>query len=222
MLHDGCHAFQTHARIHAGFGQGVHIALFIAVVLHKYAVPNLNKTVAVFFGTAWNAAPNVFAVVVKDFRARTARTRIAHLPEVIGGITCAFVVADADDFVFRQPDLVAPNGVGFFVFGIDGGKQFFFGQVQPLRGSEKFPCKFDGVLFEVVAKGKIAHHFKKGVVAGGVADVFQIVVLAACADAFLCGGGAAVGALVKTEKNVFKLVHACVGKQQGGVVVGNE
>ena len=80
----------------------------------------------------------------------------------------------------------------------------------------------DRVAFEVVAEGEVAHHFKEGVVAGGVADIFQIVVLAACPHAFLRGGGAVVGTFVKAEEHVFKLVHTGVGKQQRRVVVRHE
>ena len=80
----------------------------------------------------------------------------------------------------------------------------------------------DGVAFEVVAEGEVTHHFKEGVVAGGVANVFQVVVLAACAHAFLRGGGAVVGAFVEAEEHVFKLVHTGVGKQQRRVVVRHE
>ncbi len=44
----------------------------------------------------------------------------------------------------------------------------------------------------------------------------------ACTYAFLRGSGAVVGAFVKAEEYVFKLVHTCVGKQQGWVVVWHE
>ncbi|MCY1505640.1 hypothetical protein D9M68_398600 [compost metagenome] len=54
--------------------------------------------------------------------------------------------------------------------------------------------------------------------ARGVADVFQVVVLAAGAHAFLAGGGAGVGALFQAEEAVLELVHAGVGEQQGRVV----
>src|ERR1700678_2551119 len=54
--------------------------------------------------------------------------------------------------------------------------------------------------------------------AAGVADVFQIVVLAARADAFLCSGGAGITALFGAEENILELVHAGVGEQQCGVV----
>ena len=58
--------------------------------------------------------------------------------------------------------------------------------------------------------------------AAGEAYVLEVVVLATGADALLAGGGAGVGALVGAEEDVLELVHACVGEQQGGVVLGDE
>jgi hypothetical protein len=57
---------------------------------------------------------------------------------------------------------------------------------------------------------------------GGVADVFQIVVLAAGADAFLRRGGAAVGPLFEAGEDVLELHHAGVGEQQGRVVARHQ
>jgi hypothetical protein len=44
---------------------------------------------------------------------------------------------------------------------------------------------------EIVAEGEVAEHLEEGVVAGGVADIVEVVVLAAGAHAFLRRGGAA-------------------------------
>ena len=55
----------------------------------------------------------------------------------------------------------------------------------------------NGLLFEVIAKRKIAQHLKKGVMTRGITHIFQVVVFAACAYTFLCGGGARVGAFIK-------------------------
>src|ERR1700722_1757430 len=54
------------------------------------------------------------------------------------------------------------------------------------------------------------------------ADIFQVVVFAPGADAFLAGGSAFVIALLETEENVLELVHARVGEKQGGIVVRYE
>ena len=56
---------------------------------------------------------------------------------------------------------------------------------KPFRRSDQFPRVGYGVFLEVVAKRKISQHLKKRVMAIGEADVFQIVVLAARAYAFL-------------------------------------
>jgi hypothetical protein len=48
----------------------------------------------------------------------------------------------------------------------------------------------NGFTLEVVAEAEITQHFKKCVVPGGVADVLQIVVLAARAHASLRGSRA--------------------------------
>ena len=52
--------------------------------------------------------------------------------------------------------------------------------------------------------------------------LFIIIMFTACAHAFLASRGAAVRAFVETQKNVFKLIHARVGEQQGRVSVWHE
>ena len=51
-----------------------------------------------------------------------------------------------------------------------------------------FPCPTDGFLLEVVAKGPVAEHLEHGVVVGVVAYLFEVVVLAADAEALLAVG----------------------------------
>ena len=77
-------------------------------------------------------------------------------------------------------------------------------------------------MLEIVAEAEVAQHLEEGVMACGIADVFQIVVLAAGAHAFLRAGGAGVGSLVEAEEYVLELVHARIGKQQGGVVARHQ
>ncbi len=84
------------------------------------------------------------------------------------------------------------------------------------------PGELDGFGFEVVAEGEVAQHFEERVVAAGVADVFQIVMLAAGADALLGRGGAGVVALFEALENLLELVHAGVGEEQRGVVGGQK
>jgi flavin-binding protein dodecin len=57
---------------------------------------------------------------------------------------------------------------------------------------------------------------------GGVADIVQVIVLAASPDAFLHCRGAAVGALFRAGEQVLELDHARIGEQQGGIVAGHQ
>ena len=58
---------------------------------------------------------------------------------------------------------------------------------------EQFPRPGDRFLLEVVAEGPVAEHLEEGVVVGVLADVVEVVVLAAGADALLRVGGPLVG-----------------------------
>jgi len=60
------------------------------------------------------------------------------------------------------------------------------------------------------------------VMAFGEADVFEVVVLAAGADAFLRRSRSVVAALFKAEENILELVHSGVGEEQRGIAVRNK
>ena len=109
---------------------------------------------------------------------------------------------------------------GVVVLAEDGDVELVLGQAVIL--GDEVPGELDGLGFEVIAEGEIAEHLEEGVMAAGVADVFEVVVLAAGAHAFLRGGGAGVIALLEAEEHVLELVHAGVGEQQGGVVGGHQ
>ena len=83
---------------------------------------------------------------------------------------------------------------------------------------DQFPGVGDGVALEVVAEAEVAEHLEEGVVAASEADVLEVVVLAAGANAFLRRGGARVVALLGPEENVLELVHARVGEEQRRIV----
>ncbi len=59
-------------------------------------------------------------------------------------------------------------------------------------------------------------------VAAGEADVLEVVVLAARANALLRGRGPVVIAMFGAEEDVLELVHARIGEEQGRVVGGNQ
>ena len=162
---------------------------------------------------------NFFTVVIENFRARTARTRVTHHPEVVGHVASALVVADANDTFSRDTHFLIPDIVGFIVFCVNGHPKLFSRQIKVLR--QQFPSILNSVTLEVVSEAEVTQHFKERVVTGRVTDVIQVVVLTTGADALLRGRCARIGALIKTQKHIFKLVHTSIGEKQRGIVAGH-
>ena len=79
---------------------------------------------------------------------------------------------------------------------------------------EQLPREDDRALLEVVAEREVAQHLEEGVVARGVADVVEVVVLAAGAHALLRGRGGVVGARLLAGEHVLELHHAGVGEHR--------
>jgi hypothetical protein len=192
-----------------GFGNGLRIMAAVAVrfllELHEDVVPEFEEAVAILIGGARRAALQFVALVVENFRARTAGAVIAHHPEIVVG-------RNADDFGVTKAGNFFPDGGRLFVGGMNGDEKLV--RVHAEIFGHKLPCEGDGVFLEIIAEGEVTHHFEEGVVARGVADIIEVVVLAARADAFLGGGGAGVGAFFNAGEDVLELDHAGVGEHQ--------
>ena len=184
-LHHRSDTLQPHAGIHRRLGQFVHLAISSTLILHKDNIPDLDKTVAVLFRAARRAAPYIFAVIVENLAARATRAGIAHGPEIVGGEFFALVVANADNAVSRHAHFVMPDFVSLFIVGVNGHQQFFLRNTQPVLIGQKCPAETDGIALEIITKREITQHFKKGMVARCIADVFQVIVLAAGAHTAL-------------------------------------
>ena len=212
-LQHGGEAFQPHAGVDAGPRQGDALGLGHLLELHEHEIPDLDEAVAIGVGAARRAARNLVAMVEEDFRARAARAGIAHGPEIVGG-------GDADDAAVGQAGDLLPQVKGLVVVVIDGDGQ-------PVLGEAKFlgyqvPRQFNGAVLEVVAEREVAEHLEEGVVPGGVADIIEIVVLAAGADALLAGRRALVGPRLGAGEDVLELHHAGIGEHQGRVVARDQ
>src|SRR5260364_22491 len=94
MLQHRGNPFQPHARIDARLGERRERAVGAAVVLHKNEIPYLDIAVAIGVWRTGRPARNMRAVIVKNFRARPARPGFGHLPEVVGTVARAFMVAE--------------------------------------------------------------------------------------------------------------------------------
>ena len=123
--------------------------------------------------------------------------------------------------------LSAPKPVSFFqmregllVVVIDGDGEALLVEAEVL--GEQLPGELDRALLEVVAEREVAEHLEEGVVARGVADVVEVVVLAAGAHALLRGRRAHVGARLLAGEHVLELHHAGVGEHQRRVVARHE
>ena len=80
----------------------------------------------------------------------------------------------------------------------------------------------DRLFLEIVAEGEIAQHFEEGVMPRGIADIVEIVVLAAGAHAFLAGDGTRRGAGFKPGEHVLERHHARVDEHQRRIVVRHQ
>ena len=161
-----------------------------------------------------------WATVVVDFAVRPARSRIAHLPEVV-------FVAEREDVVVVDGCFGLPVARRFLVQAQvalvifeDGGPQAVGGEAED--AGEQIPGPADGFLFIVVAKRPVAQHLEEGVVRDVTPDVFQVVVLPGDAHALLRIGGAGVGARSGAQEDVLELHHPRVDEEQGGIIERQE
>ena len=211
-------ALQAHAGVDTGLGQRREHALVVAVVLHEHEVPDFDVAIAIRVRGSRGAARHLGAVIEEDLRAGSARTGIGHLPEIVG--STAGLVADTHDAIDRHADFLRPHVERFVVGLVHRHPQFFLGQ--PIHVGQQFPRIVDGIPFEVIAEREIAEHFEERVMPRRVTDVFQVIVLAAGANAALRRRGATIGFLFLAQEHVLELHHARIGEQQRRVVARNQ
>src|SRR4029077_19995117 len=149
----------------------------VAVELHEDQIPDFDVAAAI----AGELAVGVSFVrcdspqVVMYFATRSAGAGIAHGPEV-------FFQSRYGNDALGGNVLAEPKRSRFFIDAqLDSGRDFgaakngdvelIFVDREPIRRGDQFPGEGDGLFFKVIAKRKVAHHFKKSVVALGEADV---------------------------------------------------
>ena len=212
-LHHGRDALQPHAGIHRGPRQRRHAPVGRALVLHEDQVPDLDEAVALLVGRSGWPAGNLGPVVVEDLAAGPARAGVAHRPEVR-------LLAQARELSRADADVLQPDVRRLVVIRVYRAPQAR--RIQTQGEDQEVPGEMDRFALEVVAEGEVAEHLEEGVVPGGVADVLEIVVLAARAYAALARGGAQVVALLPAEEDILELHHAGVGEEQRRVIAGHE
>ena len=218
-LHHHAQALKAHARVDDLVRQRLQRAIGLAVILHENEVPYLDDLRIVLVDELSSGHLLLFLVgtqVNMDFRARTARTRVAHLPEIV-------VLVAVNDMVGGE--IFAPVA-GRLVVAAEPffGRAFEHRYIEVLRVDvERFHQILvgprDGLPLEIVAEAPIAEHLKHGVVISVVAHLFQVVVLSAHAQTLLRIGLPATLGLGIAQNDVLKLVHAGVGEHQRRVVL---
>src|SRR5207249_9306554 len=209
-LEDRGQTLEPHPGVHRGPRQRSGLPRGVALELHEYEIPDLDGLVARAVDELRGVAREVLASEVMDLRAGPAGTRLPHRPEVLA-------LPEAQDPRLRQVPL--PEARGLVVVGEDGRPEALrIEAVALLTVSQELPGEGDRLVLEVVAEGEVAEHLEEGVVAPGVADVVQIVVLASRPDALLGARGAAVVPLLAAGEDVLELVHAGVGEEERRVL----
>ena len=212
-LQHHCHALQAHAGIDRRARQRLHGR---AVELHKHVVPDLDIVGIIAVHAVRGHLAQVVTQVNGDLRARPARPGVAHYPEIIFAAKAQHAARVG---ARRDPELL-----GFFVWPeaplVVAGKhrepQALDWQLKRL--GQQVPCHADRLALEIIAKRKIAQHFKESLVARRRPNFLKVVVLARDAHALLCRHSARVRALLKAQKGVFELHHPRVRKQQRWVI----
>jgi hypothetical protein len=220
LQHRG-NALEPHAGVDRRPGQRIEHAFVVAVELHEHEIPDLDVAVAVGIRRSRRPAGDARAVIVEDLAARPARPGVGHLPEVVALVLGrARLVADAHAARRRHADFLRPDVVGLVVLVVDRGPQALLRQSVNLR--QQLPRIADRLALEVIAEAEVAQHLEEGVVARGIADVFEIVVLATGAHAALGSRGADVRPPFLAEEDVLELHHAGIREQQRRVVARHE
>ena len=213
-LHILAHAGQTlqpHAGVDVLLLQLGIVALAVVVELGEHVVPDFNVPVAVAaHGAPGLAAAVLGAAVIVDLGAGAAGAG-AVLPEVV-------LLAEAENALLGNADLLVPDVEGLVIVQIDGGIQPVGLQAHPLGAGQKFPAPGNGLMLEIVAEGEVAQHLEVGAVAGGLAHVVDV----AGADALLAGAYPVAGGLLLTLEPGLHGGHAGIDEQDGFVVLGHQ
>ena len=167
-LENGSNPFQPHSRIDAGLGQRGHLPILLPIKLHEDQVPELQKPVALTGNPAIGPpASNSVPLIDDNLRAGTARPRLSHGPKIV-------LLAQSNNPLRWDSHLSMPDVKSLFILLVDGNPELFLGKTQMM--GKQIPPELNGTLFEIVPEGKIPQHLEKGMVAGRLSYIFQVVV----------------------------------------------
>ena len=154
------------------------MAFGIAIELHEDEIPNLDIPAAITRKCAIcvTELACIRTEVVMNFRAWSTGSGLPHLPKVVR-------LTEPDDPVASDAGTGGPEFSGIIILPeyrdpelADGQFEFF---------CEQRPGVVDRFSLEVRAEGEITEHLEERLMAARVADIIQVIVLAAGAYALL-------------------------------------
>ena len=165
-----------------GVGSGTRTVAGLQVVRHEDEVVDLHDPVAVARPAVRVATGVGLAAVVEDLGALPARPRLAGLPEV--------VLPEPDDALGRNADALPRLDRDGVLLQFEQRVPFVDGRPEALRLEpehlgDPVPREVDGLVLVVVAEREVAHHLEEGAVPFRAADLVEVVVLPAGAQAGL-------------------------------------
>ena len=86
---------------------------------------------------------------------------------------------------------------------------------------QQLPCPLDRFLLVIISERPVAKHFEERVVVRISPDFFQVIVLPADTDAFLCIHCTQIVPFAGAKKNILELIHTGVREKEGGIAVRN-
>ena len=209
---------QSHAGVHMFGRQFGQLSVLAAVVLDEDQIPQLDEAGAIAVHPAAVAllplsVAGPGAAIDVDLAAGAAGSGLSHFPEII-------LLAEAQDALGRKPAYLAPELLGILVRLKYRRPKLLLGQAPLAR--EQLPRPGDRLFLVVIAEGPVAQHLEEGVMVSVAPDRFEVVVLAADAQALLRARRARVGAPLHAEKDVLELDHARVGEEQRRVLLRHQ
>ena len=212
-------AFEAHAGVDNVHSKRFEMSISLALVLHEDDVPDLDNLRVVLVDEFAARHFSLFlsrTTIEMNLRARSARTCVAHFPEVI-------MLVAVDDVVGRnvlQPvacSLIIADKILFRTALEDRHIEVLRVELQHIN--EVFPRHIDGSLLEIVAERPVAEHLEHRVVIGIMPDFFQIIMLSADTQTLLAVRTSAGFRVASAKDDVLPLVHAGIGKHQGRVIL---
>ena len=188
------------------------VTVSLTLELHEYDVPYLDNLWIVLIDelTSRHLCLLFWCTRVEvNLGARTTRTSIAHLPEVI-------VLVTIDDVVSRN--MLEPVAISLLVacktFAIitfeDSNVEVCRIKLENIN--EILPCHINSTFLEVVTERPVAEHLEHCMVICIVSNLFEVVVLTTNTETLLRVRTATWLWVACTEDYILPLVHTSIGK----------